>query len=209
MLFGAPTGILPAVIDDPRFLAIEEALSALALPRVVPDPERAQAAVALVLRARDPLELLLIRRALREGDPWSGHIALPGGRRSPGDVDLSATAFRETEEETGIRVTGTGRVLGRLGVLTTPQRLPSVVISSFVAAVPPDTTAQPDLTEVVDAAWIPVPVLRSVEAASEHRIERLGEELAFPSIVYGDYVIWGLTHRILTDFLDVLERAGI
>ena len=56
-----------------------------------------QAAVALLLTP-DPDRLLLIRRAEREGDPWSGHLALPGGRRDESDTDLLATALRETFE---------------------------------------------------------------------------------------------------------------
>jgi 8-oxo-dGTP pyrophosphatase MutT (NUDIX family) len=202
-------GILPPVNADPRLSRIERALADRGRTAIDPEPGRAQAAVALVLRARDDLELLLIRRAERPGDPWSGHIALPGGRRGAGDADLATTAFRETREETGISILDGGRVLGRLGVLTTPSRLPSVEITSFVAAVPADITLSLDPVEVVDAAWIPLSVLRSVEAASEHRFERAGEQLAFPSIVHGAYTIWGLTHRILMDFIEVMDAAGL
>jgi len=196
------------VIDDPRLSKIERALSAVPPAEPASLAGRAQAAVALLLRPRDDLEVLLIRRADREGDPWSGHIALPGGRRSPVDPDLAATAFRETEEETGISIPRTGRLLGRLGMLATPQRLPAVDISPFVAGVPANTSPVLDPAEVVDAEWIPLPALRSIEAASEHRVERMGTSLTFPSIVHGSYVIWGLTHRILMDFLAVLDRAG-
>lgn len=195
--------------NDPRFGLIERALSARRFTDTAPSPGRAQAAVALVLRPREDLELLLIRRAERGDDPWSGHVALPGGRRDSADPDLAATAFRETVEETGISIPHSGRMLGRLGVVTTPSRLPAIEIVSFVAGVPSDTTLTLDPAEVVDASWIPLSVLRSIEAASEFRIERSGEELTFPSIVHGDYTIWGLTHRILSDFLEVLEGAGI
>lgn len=203
------SGILRPVNADPRLTRIERALAARGHTKVDPEPGRPQAAVALVLRARDDLELLLIRRAERAGDPWSGHIALPGGRRGAGDPDLAHTAFRETLEETGLSIADTGRILGRLGVLTTPSRLPAVEITSFVAAVPASVTLSLDPAEVVDAAWIPLSVLRSVEAASEHRFERAGEELTFPSIVHGEYTIWGLTHRILVEFLEVVDAAGL
>ncbi|HEU5217398.1 MAG TPA: NUDIX domain-containing protein, partial [Gemmatimonadales bacterium] len=68
-------------------------------------PDRPQAAVAVIL-APDPDSVLLIRRAEREGDKWSGHLALPGGRWSPGDPDLAATARRETIEEVGVDLSG-------------------------------------------------------------------------------------------------------
>ncbi|MCA9764471.1 MAG: NUDIX domain-containing protein, partial [Gemmatimonadetes bacterium] len=67
-------------------------------PREVHDPLRRQAAVALLL-VPAPDRLLLIRRADRLGDPWSGHLALPGGRQEPADASLLETAIRETAEE--------------------------------------------------------------------------------------------------------------
>src|SRR4051812_9489869 len=65
-----------------------------------------RAAILLALRMREDgePEVLMIKRADAEGDPWSGHIALPGGRMEPGDRDLSDTAVRETREETGVDV---------------------------------------------------------------------------------------------------------
>ena len=45
----------------------------------------------MIVRAAAELELLFIRRSEREGDPWSGHVAFPGGRRSADDPDLPAT----------------------------------------------------------------------------------------------------------------------
>ena len=65
--------------------------------------EATETAVALVLAPGSMgLEALFIRRAERADDPWSGHIALPGGRREPGDADRLATAVRETREEVGV-----------------------------------------------------------------------------------------------------------
>lgn len=49
----------------------------------------------------DP-EVLFIKRAARSGDRWTGHIALPGGKREPSDPDDRAAATRETEEEVGL-----------------------------------------------------------------------------------------------------------
>ncbi len=50
-------------------------------------------------------EVLFIRRAGRAGDRWSGHVALPGGKRDPEDADDLAAAIRETMEEVGLDVT--------------------------------------------------------------------------------------------------------
>ena len=104
------------------------------------------AAVILLLRpaakatageADGSAEVLFIRRAQREGDPWSGHIAFPGGRPAAADPDLLAVAVRETTEEVGIDVLRGGRVLGRLPTVE-PQsrRLPPVDVTPFVALAP-------------------------------------------------------------------------
>src|SRR5829696_6110206 len=91
---------------------------------VAPEPEMRLAAILLALRARadgEP-ELLMIKRAEAEGDPWSGHIACPGGRMEDGDNDLAVTAVRETLEETGIDVAKDGRLLGQLDDLSPRTR---------------------------------------------------------------------------------------
>ena len=50
------------------------------------EPRAGRAAVAIMVReARAATEMLMIRRATREGDPWSGHMGFPGGRRDAGD----------------------------------------------------------------------------------------------------------------------------
>ena len=52
---------------------------------------------------------------------------------------------------------------------------------------------------------MPLPALRDESAASEILIELEGAAHSFPSLQYGEYVIWGLTHRILVQFLGITE----
>ena len=169
-----------------------------------------EAAVLLTLRLTEPLELLLIERAEKAGDPWSGHMALPGGRREVDDPDLLATALRETREETGI-VVPRSDVLGRLDELgpSVTRRRFSLVIAPFVAAVPAKTEPDPAPAEVENALWVPLTHLASDEAVDEVLIELEEGALAFPALSYEDYIIWGLTHRILTGFMDIARQAGM
>ncbi|MEX0907359.1 MAG: CoA pyrophosphatase [Gemmatimonadota bacterium] len=161
-----------------------------------------EAGVALLVRPRDTLEVLLIRRAELHGDPWSGHVALPGGRRAATDADLLATACRETREEVGIPLHAVGSLLGSLNeVAPSSPLLPPLVIAPFVLAVPPDTHAHPDPREVQAALWVPVDALRHPDAISEITVELPDASRAFPSLVYADYEIWGLTLVILQQFL--------
>jgi 8-oxo-dGTP pyrophosphatase MutT (NUDIX family) len=174
------------------------------------EPHHREAAVALLVQPGIDLEILLIKRAEHPRDPWSGHMALPGGRRSPSDADLAATAFRETEEETGIPVGRVGELLGALDdVAPATPRLPPLIISPFVVLVPGGTEATPDRREVETAVWVPLAALRESGAVSEILIELQDGSLSFPSLRFGDYVIWGLTHRIITQFIQVVAEAGI
>ena len=165
------------------------------------------AAVAILLRVNDAgaLDLLLIRRADRDGDPWSGHVALPGGRRDPEDRSLEDTALREVWEEVGVDVRRAGRVIGTLDDLA-PRNpgLPPMAIRPFVALVG-DVVVAPN-PEVASAAWIPLAALAAPEATRSSVVLASGERLTVPSFVVGDYLVWGLTERILRQFVTLLEE---
>src|SRR5215471_4539492 len=102
------------------------------------DNSRPQAAVALLLREHAGFaELLMIKRAANPRDFWSGHLALPGGRRQPEDADLRITAIRETHEEVGLDLNDGGEILGRLDtVVPVSARLPNITITPYVAVAP-------------------------------------------------------------------------
>lgn len=191
-------------MDDPRLKRIAGRLAEHPPRRYPRTPDLGEAAVALVLRPADDLELLLIERTERSDDPWSGHVALPGGRRDPEDPDLVTTAFRETREEVGFALDPERHLLGELDeVLPASRRLPPLVISAFVAAADPGQTLVPDPVEVATALWVPLSALRDEAAASEVYVPVEGTRVAFPSIRHRGYEIWGLTHRILGRFLEL------
>lgn len=195
---------------DPRLGLLEQNLSARPAQRIERDDSRREAAVALLLRPRDQLELLLIKRAQVERDPWSGHMALPGGRRAAADQDLLATAYRETDEEIAVPLTRVGTYLGALDEVAplTPS-LPPLIIAPFVLAVPEATEAVANAAEVDFAVWVPVPLLREPGAAGEILIHFEGGSRPYPSLRYGEHLIWGLTLRILMQFFDVLESSAL
>jgi 8-oxo-dGTP pyrophosphatase MutT (NUDIX family) len=197
--------------DHPRIAALAEVLArrAARAEEPAPDPALPRAAVALVLRpGEDGPELLLIRRAEREGDPWSGHMALPGGREQAGDAGPAHTAARETHEEVGIDLDAGGRLLGPLDpVWPQSSRAPRILVRPFVFCVAAGTGTVCN-HEVDEAVWVPVAELRHPGAVTEHLLEIEGMgRMRFPAFGTRGYVIWGLTHRILTTFLDACARA--
>ena len=191
--------------NAPEIAAVQRALARRPPPEPVPELSIPRAAVALLLRpGADGLELLLIRRAEREGEPWSGHMALPGGREQAGDAGPEETAARETREEVGIDVHRGGRLLGALEpVWPRSSRAPRILVRPFVFAVPATARAVPN-EEVAAAVWIPLSELRAPGAVTEHLLEMEGlGEVRFPALGTRGYVIWGLTHRILSEFLEL------
>lgn len=171
-------------------------------PLRVEKPDLLQTAVALILApGAHGLEALFIRRAEREGDPWSGHIGLPGGRREPTDLDLLATAMRETEEEVGVLLPA-AHLLGPLDDLhpRTP-RLPQLVIRPFVFGLPerPAATLSDEVAEVI---WLPLNKFESCHGTSNVSIA--GKPTDVECYNARGLVIWGLTYRILRGFLPLV-----
>ena len=171
-------------------------------------PGARRAAVALLLRpGAQGLELCFIRRAERTGDPWSGHVAFPGGREEPHDDTLEHTALRETFEETGVDVRAGGRVLGRLDDLAPRSPLlPPVLVRPFVAVVPAGTEVVPNDGEVAGAFWVPLRTLHLPETSRESTVTVRGEPVAVTSFRYEEHVIWGMTERILRQLLGLLTQ---
>jgi len=167
------------------------------------DPQRA--AVALVF---DPaLRLLFIRRSEHEGDPWSGHMALPGGRVEPDDAGPRAAAVRETLEEVGLDL-GPARYLGALDELASPVRKGRrrLVVHPFAFAVP-DVPALVLNEEVARVHWIGLSRLLAGEGRGRFDLGWEGRTVAMPVIHIGDADIWGLTLRIVDDLAARLQEA--
>ena len=165
-----------------------------------------RAAVAVILRPEgDALEVLLVRRAERRGDPWSGHVALPGGRAAPEDPDLEATARRETREEVAVALEG-ARVLGRLDDLPAKEHggLRPMAVTPVVFALDAPRPGIELSDEVVRAFWVPLGALASGAHDAEHE-HKLGPlPVRFAAWRFDGETIWGMTHRILRGLIGQL-----
>lgn len=182
----------------------ERALPLLALP-VEPARIR-QAAVTLLLREADATaELLIIKRAEQPHDPWSGHLALPGGRADLSDANLIDTAARETREEVGISLTVPDSFIGRLETLAPHNpRLPQIEITPLIALAPPHLSLTFS-AEVDDAFWLPVRQLKATGLAAEYHWQLGDLSVRCPAYPSPRGPIWGITERILTGFLTLLD----
>jgi 8-oxo-dGTP pyrophosphatase MutT (NUDIX family) len=179
--------------------------------------EARHAAVSVILRpgARGA-ELLLIKRATVAGDPWSGHMAFPGGKREPLDRHLLATAIRETREETALALpVAPPDWMGRLSAVSprgpksgpsgTP--LPPILVTPFLFAVPAGSKAVPAApAEVERVHWVPLADLAHPASEGVYRMRFGAVVRSFPSIDVVGEQVWGLTWRVLDE---LLARLGM
>ena len=186
---------------------LARALGGLAPLRFGTDVPRA--AVALVLRDGGPggIELLFIRRAEHEKDPWSGHMGFPGGRAEPGDTGLESTAVRETLEETGLDLAGEGECLGALDEVKALARGRPVdlVIAPFVFRLRRPLDGAPS-HEVVSLHWLPLERLLAPGSRSTLQYQYEETVLDLPCLRIDGLVIWGLTYRMFENLQAVVER---
>jgi len=192
-----------SLLSHPRLAALARALATRTPTLAAATADVRRAAVAVILRPDEEgeLDLLCIQRAVYPGDPWSGQVALPGGRWEPGDASLAETAVRETREETAVDLARDGLLLGALDELhpRTPA-LPPIVVRPHVFAVAPRVTVLPT-AEVADAFWVPLATLRDPATSVESSVEVRGTRLQVPSFRLGERVVWGMTERMLRDLL--------
>ena len=169
--------------------------------------------IALVLGQSEPIErapvstaavavifgkagsFLLIKRVERKDDPWSGQVAFPGGRVQVEDPSLAATAVREAREEVGLDLAAKARFLGYMHKFEPGNERVSVVPCVFQLM-----EKQPVLRngEVSSHRWVPLASI-SVKRRGEYILERGEKRAVLPAFRFGDYVVWGLTERILTE----------
>jgi 8-oxo-dGTP pyrophosphatase MutT (NUDIX family) len=163
------------------------------------DPSLLWAAVAIVLTP-DPDSVLLIRRAERTGDPWSGHMALPGGRREGVDPDLLTTAIRETFEEVGLALSREDLVGNLDDVVPRTPVLPPIAVRPFVFMLGERPLLTPN-NEVASIDWIAVDHFLRPDTHHPVRLEVAGQSRQVQAYQLEHGVVWGMTERILNDLL--------
>lgn len=158
-------------------------------------------AVALIVaNGPDGPEILFIERASHPDDPWSGDLGFPGGKVEPTDASPRAAAERETMEELGLDLLK-GRWLGQLADVV-GAHLP-IRVSCFVYGMAGKPRLQPG-AEVRDAFWVPLRELVAPERQLVAPVRFGGETLERPAIRLpqaGKPVLWGITYRLVIQFL--------
>lgn len=166
-----------------------------------------RSAVAMILQVRQgELHILMIKRADREGDPWSGHMAFPGGRMDKTDAHGYAVAVRETEEEVGLTLGPQDECIGRLSDINARPHKGAfgMVVSPFVFRLEREVTFAPNY-EVAEVVWIPLEFLLDTDNRQDMVWEFKGARISMPCYFYGKRRIWGLSLMMLDELMDLVE----
>mgnify|MGYP003980544017 CR=1 FL=1 len=166
-----------------------------------------RSAVALILQVRDgELHILMIKRAEREGDPWSGQMAFPGGRMDPEDANGFAVALRETAEEVGLQLGSGDPCIGRLSELNARPRRGTfgMTVSPFVFRLDREVSFIPNY-EVADVVWVPLEFLFNTDNREQMVWKIRGLDIAMPCYMYEGRRIWGLSLMMLDELMDLVE----
>jgi 8-oxo-dGTP pyrophosphatase MutT (NUDIX family) len=176
-------------------------------PQLLPDAEgQTRAAVAAVLRpGQDGAEFLFIHRAEDPRDPWSGHMAFPGGRVDPRDVDSLAAALRETREEVGLDLSSVAERIGRLSDVAAigRGRPMNMVITPFVFVLASAPRLETNY-EVEKVVWVPATFLADYGNRESMEYQRAGLSLELPCYRYEDHLIWGLTLGMVDELMSLV-----
>ena len=167
------------------------------VPHEPPPKGLKYAAVSIIVRDTQFPSVLLIKRAERSGDPWSGQIAFPGGKMQTGDASARDTAIRETQEEVGVDLRG-AEFLGYAPTATTHTGNMDVVPAVFVLKESVEIRTN---AEVASYRWVSLDDLVAPSAQATYTLESGGRAVGLPAFKVEDYVVWGLTHRILSTVL--------
>ena len=156
-----------------------------------------QASVAVILDNPEAPSVLLIKRADRVGDPWSGQVAFPGGKAQEGDTTLREIAVRETREELGVDLGKEAIFLGYFTSFRTHTGTLDVFPAVFLLT--KEVEVRPN-EEVSSYRWVKLTEL-TAESRTSYRVDAGGQTRETPAYLVGDYAIWGLTHRIISSLL--------
>jgi len=167
----------------------------------VSDEQGANSAVALLLKSkRNDFDLLLVKRVKNPSDPWSGQMALPGGKRAPKDVSLKDTVMRETMEETGIKLDDC-RFLGVLTAISSEPK-PEIKILPFIILLEDEPKLKLNKEELESFIWVPFEELVQSKGIVEFSFGKV------PAYIFADTIVWGVTYRIMSNFIQAVEKAS-
>ncbi len=170
-----------------------------------------RSAVAMIVREqRGRCELLMIKRAERRGDPWSGHMAFPGGRMEQADRHGLDVAKRETHEEIGLALGEAEPCIGRLSEITARPRLlhrRPMIVTPYLFRLAREVEFEPNY-EVAEVVWVPVDFLNDYSNRETMHWKRDRVPIPLPCYMFEGRRIWGLSLMMIDELLELVPGPG-
>ncbi|MFP5298222.1 MAG: CoA pyrophosphatase [Actinomycetota bacterium] len=173
-------------------------------PARVRVPDAREAAVLIPIVAVPEPTLIFTRRTDTVGS-HKGQISFPGGSIDPEDPNMRCTALRETEEEIGLDPDAVS-IIGELD--TFPTFVSGYVVTPYVGWLAEEPDLRPNPAEVESVLQVPIAAL-SNEIRRDAGFEHGGRVYPTEAWVWEDNVIWGVTARVVRQFLDILAAADL
>lgn len=172
-------------------------------------PGMRRAAVAMVLHGDETSpQLLMMQRSIFEGDPWSGHMAFPGGRVEETDASPLDAAIREAQEELGIELDSQAELITSLSEFqaTSKRHDVNMAVKPFIFRAKQSLSFTPN-GEVAAVVSIPLDYLLNNSNRVDFTKEFYGKEYTYSSYLYGEYRVWGLSLRFIDEMLAILQPS--
>lgn len=174
---------------------------------------RSAVSVVMFENEQQDTELLLMQRAQRQGDPWSGHISFPGGRMETQDAHPLATAKRELHEEMGIDISNAADFVGRSSDVVTRQHAKTapMIVSPYLFR----CHQRPEINanhEAVHTFWMPLSYIANQDNRDSMTWQlggkNFGVPLKMPCYFYQEKRVWGLTLLMLDELVKIASGKG-
>lgn len=172
-------------------------------PQVWSEEEVIPAAVLIPLFVKDGEVQVLLTVRTDTVEAHKGQISFPGGAHEDVDPDMQATALRETEEEVGIKPKDV-QVLGQLDQLIT---ITDFIVTPFVGVIPHPYKYVPNHDEISELIEVPLAFFLNDDNLRTENRDFRGRPVTVYFYQYGAHTIWGVTARILRDFLTLLRNG--
>lgn len=169
---------------------------------------KASAVAVICGEYQGEMSLLMIKRVAKEGDPWSGDMAFPGGCHQKGDQCLIHTAIRETWEEVGVDLHQSAKFVVRLSDQLTRSHsvLKPMIVAPYLFHIAKPYALRLNPKEVEGAVWIPLGFFadKNVRGKMDWKLGRLNFKL--PCYWFQGKRIWGLSLRIIDELVRLYDH---
>ncbi len=132
-----------------------------------------------------------------------GQISLPGGSQDPDDLDVVATALRESEEEIGLARSNV-EVIGRLGDMALPS---GFQVTPIIGLIEPGLDFAPCPIEVAEIFHAPLSLVMNPDSYNSTSMIYDNQQRKILELQFEQFRIWGATAAILYHLAQIIENS--